>query len=59
MTKRLAISARQVTAICQGAAKAGFIPEIVIDGVTVRLLPQHLVRHDMAKELEHDDDIVL
>lgn len=59
MTKRLAISARQVTAICQGAAKAGFIPEIVIDGVTVRLLPEHLVRQDRGKEMDHDDDIVL
>lgn len=59
MTKRLAISARQVTAICQGAAKAGFIPEIVIDGVTVRLLPERLVQQYSREELDHDDDIVL
>lgn len=39
MTRALAISARQVTAICKGAAKAGFVAEVIIGGVTVRLVP--------------------
>ncbi|MER9574924.1 hypothetical protein NKI78_04625 [Mesorhizobium sp. M0400] len=39
MTRKLAVSARQVTAICKGAAKAGFIAEVTIGGVTVRLVP--------------------
>ncbi|MER9227022.1 hypothetical protein NKI39_15535 [Mesorhizobium sp. M0664] len=39
MTRELAVSARQVTAICKGAAKAGFIAEVIIGGVTVRLVP--------------------
>lgn len=44
MTKRLSISAAQITAICRGAAKAGFVAEVVIDGVTVRLLPEHMAQ---------------
>jgi hypothetical protein len=39
MTRKLAISARQVTAICKGAAKAGFVAELVIDDMVVRLIP--------------------
>jgi hypothetical protein len=39
MTRKLAISARQVTAICKGAAKAGFVAELVIDDLVVRLVP--------------------
>lgn len=39
MTKRLDITARQVTAICEGAKKAGFIPEIKIGNAFIRLVP--------------------
>ncbi|MFI0844471.1 hypothetical protein [Mesorhizobium sp. IMUNJ 23232] len=39
MTRKLDISARQVTAICKGAAKAGFVAEIKIGEVVVRLVP--------------------
>ena len=39
MTKPLALPERQVTALCRGAAKAGFIPEVKIGDVVVRLIP--------------------
>ncbi|HEV2901540.1 MAG TPA: hypothetical protein VGX71_27610 [Pseudaminobacter sp.] len=39
MTRKLAISARQVTAICKGAAKASFVVELVINDMVVRLVP--------------------
>jgi putative alpha-1,2-mannosidase len=40
MTRSLAISARQITAICKGVAKAGFVAEVVINGTVVRLVPE-------------------
>ncbi|MHB2265626.1 hypothetical protein [Aliihoeflea sp. PC F10.4] len=55
MTKRLAISAAQITAICKGAAEAGFVAEVVIDGVVVRLLPE--THATVLKTV--DDDIVV
>jgi hypothetical protein len=36
--KTLALSQRQVKALCLGAAQAGFVPEININGVFVRLV---------------------
>lgn len=42
MTKRLSITAAQVTAICNGAAKAGFIAEVEMEGVKIRLIPENM-----------------
>ena len=39
MTKPIALPSRQVTAICLGAAKAGFVAEVKIGDVIVRLIP--------------------
>ena len=39
MPRRLDITARQVTAICEGAKKAGCIPEIKIGNAFIRLVP--------------------
>lgn len=39
MTRSLALTVRQVTAICKGAAKAGFVAEVKIGDVFVRLMP--------------------
>lgn len=39
MSRALALPARQVTALCKGAAKAGYIPEVKIGDVVVRLIP--------------------
>jgi len=37
MTRALAIKQKQVTAICKGAAKAGYIPVVKIGDVVVQL----------------------
>lgn len=39
MSRALAIPARQVTALCKGAAAAGCIAEVKIGDVVVRLIP--------------------
>lgn len=40
MTRPLEITERQVTAICKGAAKAGYIAEVKIGKAVVRLIPE-------------------
>lgn len=39
MTKAIPLPSRQVTALCRGAAKAGFVAEVKIGDVVVRLIP--------------------
>lgn len=39
MSRALALPARQVTALCKGAAKAGYVPEVKIGDVVIRLIP--------------------
>lgn len=40
MTRALALSKRQVTALCKGAEAAGFVAEVKIGDVVVRLVPK-------------------
>jgi hypothetical protein len=40
MTKKLTLSANQVTALCKGAAKAGYAPVVQFGDVFVRLVPE-------------------
>lgn len=54
MSKRLDITARQVTAICEGAKKAGYIPEIKIGNAYIRLIPQDLL-NDVSDEMPYVD----
>jgi len=54
MTKRLDITARQVTAICEGAKKAGCTPEIKIGNAYIRLIPQELL-NDISDEIPYED----
>lgn len=42
MKKPLAISQRQITAICKGAKAAGYIADVTINGVTIRLMPAEM-----------------
>ncbi|RWE78102.1 hypothetical protein [Mesorhizobium sp.] len=64
MSKPIAITQRQITAICKGAARAGFIAEIIINGVVVRLVPEaHAAKlaggpseSDLDDELESWDE---
>jgi len=54
MTRSLAIAASQITAICKGAAKAGFIAEVIINGVTVRLVPEQATPSQPSGEIDAD-----
>ncbi|MGN6304860.1 MAG: hypothetical protein ACTHNH_08595 [Mesorhizobium sp.] len=40
MPRKLDLTARQVTALCKGAARAGYIPIVQIGDVTIRLVPE-------------------
>jgi hypothetical protein len=44
MSRALALPARQVTALCRGAAKAGYVPEVKIGDVVIRLVPAETER---------------
>lgn len=50
MTRPVLITMAQVAAICKGAAKAGFIAELTIGEVTVRLMPEHMATTDRPWE---------
>lgn len=52
MTRPLAIPERQVTALCKGAAKAGFIAEVRIGDVIVRLIPKESAKDDETVDTE-------
>ncbi|MFD9897494.1 hypothetical protein [Mesorhizobium sp. NPDC059025] len=41
MTRKPGLTARQITAICKGAARAGYIPIVQIGDVAVRLVPEN------------------
>ncbi|MGR9324661.1 hypothetical protein ACU8OT_14795 [Rhizobium leguminosarum] len=38
--KAMALSQRQIKALCLGAAQAGFVAEIFINGTFIRLVPK-------------------
>ncbi|WP_338531622.1 hypothetical protein [Nitratireductor thuwali] len=57
MTRRLAVSQHQITAICKGAAKAGFVAEIEVTGVKVLLRPA--TEDELRKSDVAEDDIRL
>lgn len=38
--KGMALSQRQIKALCLGAAQAGCVPEILINGTFIRLVPK-------------------
>ncbi|MDI6814348.1 MAG: hypothetical protein QMD10_12580 [Desulfitobacteriaceae bacterium] len=39
-SRTMALSQRQVKALCLGAAQAGFVAEILINGAFIRLVPE-------------------
>ena len=57
MSRALAIPARQVTALCKGAAKAGYVAEVKIGDVVVRLIPEAQALKD--KPVDEEEDIRL
>lgn len=54
MTKALALSQRQVTALCKGAEKAGYAPIVQIGNVFVRLVPEEHAIHPQAEPAVDD-----
>lgn len=42
MNKPLAITQRQIRALCEGARKAGHVPFLEINNVLIRLIPTEL-----------------
>lgn len=60
MSKRLALTERQVTALCRGAAKAGCAPIVQIGDVFVRLVPEELaVPPRDSRKLDDEEEIRL
>lgn len=57
MSRALAIPARQVTALCKGAAAAGCIAEVKIGDVVVRLIPAD--RAQPSKPIDEEGDFRL
>lgn len=57
MTRALALKQKQVTAICKGAAKAGFVAEVKIGDVVVRLIPE--VHAQSPRPVDEEEDIRL
>lgn len=61
--KPMALSQRQVKALCLGAAQAGFVAEIMINGAFIRLVPQDAPPSQVYKspeqlrEEELDDEL--
>lgn len=54
MRRSLDIPARQITAICRGAAKAGYAPVLQIGKVIIRLIPEE--HTDLAQEMKPVDE---
>lgn len=60
MTRPLALPAAQVTALCKGAAKAGYAPIVQIGKVFVRLVPEkHAIHPQEDDGVDADKDIRL
>jgi hypothetical protein len=57
MPRKIAITASQVTALCKGAANAGFIPEIMIGDVIIRLVPERLATVFSASNALSEDEL--
>ena len=56
MSRALAIPARQVTALCKGAAKAGYAPIVQIGNVFVRLVPEeHAIPPQDGKPVDEQE----
>jgi hypothetical protein len=56
MPKPLALPARQVAALCKGAAKAGFVAEVKIGDVVIRLVPKENATKPLDGNTEADLD---
>jgi len=60
--KPMALSKRQIKALCLGAAEAGFVAEILINGAFIRLVPRDAPTQickspEQVQEEELDDEL--
>lgn len=56
MTRALPLPARQVTALCKGAARAGYIAEVKIGDVVIRLVPDDRTQEHGRIDLTPDPE---
>lgn len=57
MSRALALKQKQVTALCKGAAKAGFVPVVEVAGTRVLLVPDnHAIVKGLGTEAVDDDE---
>lgn len=56
MTRGLALTQRQVRALCEGAKKAGYAPVVQIGNVLVRLIPEEHAIPELPKEKVDDGE---
>lgn len=61
MNKPLALTQRQIRAICEGARKAGHVPVLEINNVLIRLIPTERAIPPQAKAAvdEKEEDFEL
>lgn len=60
MNRPLAITQRQVKALCEGARKAGYAPIIQIGNVLVRLVPEEqAIPPQPQKPIDQEEDFEL
>jgi hypothetical protein len=57
MTRKLDLTARQVTALCKGAARAGYIPIVKIGDVSIQLVPEDKAPALDTAEAELDKEL--
>lgn len=57
MSRKLDLTARQVTAICKGAAKAGYVAKVTIGETTVWLVPEEQAIAAIGKVSVEEDDL--
>ncbi len=60
MSKPLALTQRQVKALCEGAKLAGYAPVVQIGNVLVRLIPEeHAIPAQPNERIDEDEDFRL
>lgn len=59
MTRALPLKQKQVTALCKGAEKAGFVPVVEINGVVIRLIPANQTFPQGVLAVDEEEDIRL
>lgn len=57
MTRALALTERQITVLCRGAAKAGHVAEVKIGDVIVRLIPKDDAQPERLIDAGKDEDL--